>query len=90
MEESLSMSLRLRFKRFLVWFKGFVGRNPGALPILGFQGLLIACAVLLVFGMSDTAEGLAVIAYFMLVAGVVIQLVDYLRGIRTRTEKMAN
>jgi hypothetical protein len=83
------MSLRL-LKRFLVWFKGFVKRNPGALPIMVFQGILIVCAVLLALGKVENAEGLAVIAYFMLVAGVVIQLVDYLRGIRTRTEKMAN
>jgi hypothetical protein len=69
----------MRLRRFLVWFKGFVWSNPGALPILGFQGLLIACAVLLALGMGGTAEGLAVFAYFMLVAGVVIQLVDYLR-----------
>lgn len=82
MEESLFMSLRLLLKRFLVWFKGFVKANPGAMPILGFQGLLITCAVLLAFGMSETAEGLAVIAYFMLVAGVIIQLADYLRETR--------
>lgn len=78
MAELQFTSLKLRFRRFIVWFKGFVRSNPGAVPILGFQGLLITCAVLLACGMGETAEGLAVVAYFMLVAGIVIQLVDYL------------
>ncbi len=76
------MSLRLMFKRFFIWFKGFARQNPGALPILGFQGLLVACAVLPALGMEETADGLAVIAYFMLVAGVLIQLADYVRESR--------
>lgn len=71
------MSLKLLLRRFLVWFKAFVKGNPGALPILGFQGLLVACAALLAFDMSETADSLAVIAYFMLVVGVLIQLADY-------------
>lgn len=73
------MSLRPLFRRFIVWFKEFVKRNPGALPILGFQGLLVACAVLLVLGINEATDGLAVIAYFMLVVGVLIQLADYMR-----------
>ncbi|MEM2780310.1 MAG: hypothetical protein QW791_05505 [Candidatus Bathyarchaeia archaeon] len=76
------MNLKLKLKRFLVWFKSFIKGNPGALPILGFQGLLIACAVLLVFGMNETADSIAVIAYFLLVAGVLIQLACYIRESR--------
>ncbi|MEM2523088.1 MAG: hypothetical protein QXW82_08110 [Candidatus Bathyarchaeia archaeon] len=49
---------------------------------MGFQGLLIACAVLLVFGMNETADSIAVIAYFLLVAGVLIQLACYIRESR--------
>ena len=75
-------NLGMRLKRFIVWFKGFVRENPGALPILCFQGLLVACAVLLALDMRWLAEGLAVVAYFMLVAGVLIQLADYLRNSR--------
>ncbi len=71
------MSLGLLLRRFLTWFKAFVKGNPGALPILGFQGLLVACAFLLVFGMNETANSLAVLAYFLLVVGVIIQLLDY-------------
>lgn len=69
MAELQFTSLKLRFRRFIVWLRGFVRSNPGAVPILGFQGLLIACAVLLASGMGETAEGLAVVAYFMLIAG---------------------
>ena len=72
-------NLGMRLKRFIVWFKGFVRENPGALPILCFQGLLVACAVFLALDMQWLAEGLAVVAYFMLVAGVLIQLANYLR-----------
>ncbi|MEM3377945.1 MAG: hypothetical protein QW674_03235 [Candidatus Bathyarchaeia archaeon] len=81
------MSLKLKFKRFSIWFKGFVRRNPGALPILGFQVLLIACAALLVLGLSETADGLAVVAYFLLVAGVLIQLADFVRESRSGTAR---
>jgi hypothetical protein len=84
------MSLGIRLRRFAVWFKGFVMENPGALPILGFQGLLVACAVLLVLGMSGVAEWLAVIAYFMLVFGVLIQLVDYLRDLHRENGGLSN
>ena len=56
--------------------------NPGALPVVGFQFLLLVCAFLLAFGVGDVAEGLAVVAYFLLVAGVVFQLVDYVRDSR--------
>ncbi|MEM0007926.1 MAG: hypothetical protein QXR89_06655 [Candidatus Bathyarchaeia archaeon] len=72
------MNLKLKLKHFFIWFKSFIRGNPGALPILGFQGLLIACAVLLVFGMDETADSLAVIAYFLLVAGVLVQLAYYI------------
>jgi len=74
----------LRFKgtlrSFSVWAKRFFRVNPGALPIVGFQVLLVACAVMLVFGFSVLAEGVAVAAYFLLVAGVVLQLVCFVRG----------
>lgn len=76
------MNLKLKLKHFLVWFKSFIRGNPGALPILGFQALLIACAVLLVFSMNETADSLAVAAYFLLVAGVLTQLIDYFRESR--------
>jgi len=65
---------------FLIKFKRFFRKNPSAIFFLGFQALLVACAVLLVFGLSFLAEGFAVVAYFLLVAGVVLQLVSFVRG----------
>lgn len=73
--------LRLRevWSSFLVRVKRFLRENPSAVFVLGFQVLLVACAVMLVFGMTSVAEGVAVGAYFSLVAGVVLQLVWFVR-----------
>ena len=64
---------------FLVKAKRFLRENPGSIPILGFQMLLVACAVLLASGLSVYAEGVAVVAYFLLAAGVVVQLALFVR-----------
>jgi hypothetical protein len=73
----------LRFKRMLrsfsVWVKRFFRANPGAVFILGFQVLLVACAAMMVFGFSFLAEDVAVVAYFLLVVSVVFQLVCFVR-----------
>lgn len=57
----------------------FLKENPSAWFILAFQVLLAACAVMLVFGLGAMAEGVAVVAYFALVIGVILQLVRFLR-----------
>ncbi len=85
MDGLLLMSMvrfRVGASSFLVRVKRFFRENPGAVFIVGFQGLLVACAVMLVFGMGGLAEGVAVVAYFMLVAGVVTQLVCFVRNSR--------
>jgi hypothetical protein len=78
-----SLVVMLRFKgmlrSFSVWIKRFFRANPGAVFILGFQVLLLACAAMLVFGFSFLAEDVAVVAYFLLVVGVVFQLVCFVR-----------
>jgi len=74
--------LRVELKGLAVRVLRFFRENPGALPVVGFQFLLLVCAFLLAFGVGDVAEGLAVVAYFLLVAGVVFQLVDYVRDSR--------
>jgi hypothetical protein len=74
--------LRALLFSFVSWAKRFFRENPGVLFIVGFQVFLVACAVLLVVGLAWLAEGLAVLAYFLLVAGVVVQLVSYVRGSR--------
>lgn len=57
------------------YFKG----NPGATFIVGFQALLLVCAGLLISGNSLLAEGVAIVAYFLLVIGVVGQLISLVR-----------
>lgn len=64
---------------FLAKLVRFLRENPSAWFILGFQVLLVACAVMLVFGLSFLAEGVAVVAYFALAVGVVWQLIWFLR-----------
>jgi hypothetical protein len=72
--------MKIPFPMFFARAKRFLRENPGAVFVLGFQVLLVTCAVLLVSGLSFLAEGLAVAAYFLLVVGVVVQLVSFLRG----------
>jgi hypothetical protein len=66
-------------RSFSVWVKRFFRANPRAVFILGFQVLLVACAAMLVFGFLFLAEFVAVVAYFLLVVGVVFQLVFFMR-----------
>jgi hypothetical protein len=72
--------MKIPFLIFFVRAKRFFRENPGAVFVLGFQVLLVMCAVLLISDLSFLAEGLAVAAYFLLVIGVVVQLVSFLRG----------
>jgi ABC-type iron transport system FetAB permease component len=59
--------------------KRYFRENPGALFVIAFQILLLVCAGLLIGGNSVWADGLAVVAYFSLVIGVVLQLIFFLR-----------
>jgi fumarate reductase subunit C len=66
-------------KQYLPKIKNYFRRNPETLFIVGFQVLLLVCACLLISGNSFWAEGIAVVAYFSLVIGVVLQLISFLR-----------
>ena len=59
--------------------KRYFKENPGATFIVGFQALLLVCAGLLIQGNSLLAEGVAIVAYFLLVVGVVRQLIFFIR-----------
>ena len=59
--------------------KRYFKKNPGAPFIIGFQLLLMGCAGLLIQEKSAIAEEVAIYAYFSLVAGVVLQLIAYVR-----------
>ena len=47
--------------------------------VAGFQALLLVCAGLLVQGDSGLANDVAVYAYYLLVAGVLLQLISFVR-----------
>lgn len=66
-------------KRSLARIKSYLRENPNAPFIIGFPILLLVCVGLLILGNSVWAEGLAVVAYFSLVIGVVLQMISFLR-----------
>ena len=66
-------------KRFLPRAKKYLKANLGASFIIGFQILLIICASLLFQGNSALANEVAVYAYYLLVVGVVLHFVSFLR-----------
>lgn len=53
-------------------------RNPGALFIIVFDVLILACAFLLIQG-NPLVDNVAVFAYCFLVVGVVLQAVAFLK-----------
>ncbi|MFH0896721.1 MAG: hypothetical protein V1850_01565 [Candidatus Bathyarchaeota archaeon] len=57
----------------------FLKENLGAPLVIGFMSVLLVCAGLLAFGNSVLANDLAIYAYYLLVGGVVLQLVSFLR-----------
>ena len=58
----------------------FLLKNPGILFIVSFQALLLICAVLLVSGQAFMAEALGILAYFLLLIGVIIRLYRSRKG----------
>jgi hypothetical protein len=74
-------------KEILAKIKRYFRENWGAPFILGFMLLLMVAAVSLVVGLDFLANEVAVYAYYLLVAGVVLQLVSF---IRSREERENN
>jgi heme/copper-type cytochrome/quinol oxidase subunit 4 len=66
-------------KAFPLRAKAYVRENWGAPFILGFMLLLVVAAVSLTTGLEAFADEVAVYAYCALVAGVVLQLVCFLK-----------
>lgn len=58
--------------------KKYLKENLGAPFIIGFQILLLWCAFLMSRGYSSMANETAIYAYYMLVVGVILQLVSFL------------
>lgn len=65
--------------RVRIKVKSYLRENWGAPFIIAFVILLTACAGLLATGNEGLANELAVYAYYLLVAGVLLQLACYLK-----------
>ena len=74
-------------RQFLPRVKRYFRKNLGSPFIIGFQLLLLACAGLLIQGNTVMANEVAVYAYFLLVIGVVLQLIAYVRHGNMTEEK---
>jgi len=61
--------------------------SPGVPFIVGFQLLLLICVGLLIQGYSVMASEVAVYAYYMLLAGVVLQLTSSMRSRKEEAEQ---
>ena len=66
--------------------KRYLKDSPGAPFIVGFQLLLLICAGLLIQGNSVVASEVAVYAYCLLLAGVVLQLTSSIRSRKEEAE----
>lgn len=59
--------------------KIYFRENPGAFLIVEFQVLLVTCAFFLINGDSTIADEVAVVAFYLLVIGVILQIVQFVR-----------
>jgi hypothetical protein len=57
----------------------YLAENWGAPFIIAFMVLLLGAALYLCYGLEDAANTLAIYAYYMLVVGVVLQFICYLK-----------
>jgi len=76
--------VRFRFRK--IGILRYFRENLGAPFIIAFIMLLIACAVLLIIENERLAEELAVYAYYLLVIGVLLQLISFLKERRTEVK----
>jgi len=67
--------IRILMKRLRSYFR----ENWGAPAIICFMALLLAAALFLAGGMEELANAIAVYAYYFLVAGVVLQIICYIK-----------
>jgi len=67
--------------------KKYLKENPGAPFIMGFMTLLLSCAVLLTTGHTPQANTTAEYAYYLLVIGVILQFVSFVKEGRAKQEE---
>ena len=74
-------------KEFPARVKAYTRENWGAPFIVGFMLLLMVAAVSLSMGLAVLANEVAIVAYYALVAGFVLQLVCFLKYNKKNGEK---
>ena len=67
--------IRILMRRLRSYFR----ENWGAPAIICFMALLMIAALFLAEGMEEIANAIAVCAYYFLVAGVVLQIICYVK-----------
>ena len=67
--------------------KKYLRENPGAPFIMGFMVLLLSCAFLLFTGHTPQANKTAEYAYYLLVIGVILQFVSFVKEERAKQEE---
>jgi len=66
-------------KQSLLEAKRYFVENPRRLFVLVFQALLLIAASLLILGDSFLANVIATVAFFSLVIGVALHIIDFIR-----------
>ena len=67
--------------------KEYLKENPGAPFIMGFMALLLSCAILLSTGHTPQANKTAEYAYYLLVIGVILQFISFIKEERNKQEE---
>jgi hypothetical protein len=88
-QEDIMLSDQKRRGHLMSIFNAYFRENWGAPFILGFIALIIVCAVLQLDGLPDSANSVAVYAYYLLVIGVILQIVSYIRDRNIGREKVS-
>ena len=78
-KKNTKFTLTVKLPKRLSLVLKYLRKNWGAPFVIGFQVLLLSCAWLLIQGYTSLANEVAIHAYYLLVIGVVLQLVSYLK-----------
>ncbi len=70
---------KISFKRIAVKLIGYVKESWGSPFIVGFMVLLLAAAISLSLGTPSLPSNLADLSYYVLVAGILLELASFLR-----------
>ena len=78
-KKNTTFTLTVKLPKRLSLVLKYLRENWGAPFVVGFQVLLLFCAWLLIQGYASLANEVAIHTFYLLVIGVVLQLVSYLK-----------